>query len=378
MSCECCQSTPAVSLSWSYESYSATATLYWCGYSSFLTETPAKRYLTKVDTVASKSDINQNRNGAISPGVNLRRYQQSTTDYSSVQTSVYSSDRTVPCSESSSSVCGGTWYKSVSGETITGGDNPGAWESVNETLYNPNCTTTVLPETCSASGSFSTCGGGGPVGCLSATTSIPRPPDTATKKYQLWTSYYGASTDPACSGSYESYEYKWVTDLSDGHEKPTISEALDEAEGRYPSEPNGSATSATYSRSETSNYVTANLRKVKATFSHPPSATCYLMVWFRKRFRPQGTTGSADVVTDLGTYVWEGSGDPCISDPDKAVDDAANKVVGDSLEIDPPSSPGAATIEINKFSYLSDDTPDDSLSDGTRPIPDTNPNGFPL
>lgn len=123
------------------------------------------------------------------------------------------------------------------------------------------------------------------------------------------------------------------------------------------------------------------IRRVKFKIRHFPSGSCYLKVWLRTRFRPEGTSGASDVFTDLTPYEWTGAGGTapfCLVDPDKAYDHVDNRIDSDFFdEVEEPATDGSLYVEIKKYSCLEGYEPDDPEDDGTRPDPDPNPNGWP-
>ena len=97
------------------------------------------------------------------------------------------------------------------------------------------------------------------------------------------------------------------------------------------------------------NETSYSIRRTKYKVRHYPTASCYLKVWIRTRFRPVGTTGASDVLTDVATpYEWTGGGtNPCLTDNTKPYNDALNRidspVQGTENE---PTTNGTTTIEI--------------------------------
>jgi hypothetical protein len=81
-------------------------------------------------------------------------------------------------------------------------------------------------------------------------------------------------------------------------------------------------------------------------------------------FTPEG--GGEPVYTDLPPYVWNGTGNPCIDDPDKGADHADNKIEGPEHTENEPETDGTVTVEIVKFSCV----------DGYEPG-EGEPNGYP-
>jgi hypothetical protein len=111
-------------------------------------------------------------------------------------------------------------------------------------------------------------------------------------------------------------------------------------------------------------------RKIKWRVAHPPTGTCYLKAWINTRFRPKGGAedGTDDTVTP-STYEWTGTGNPCLTDPTKSVDDEANMIRSTPTEIGVPATNGTTTVEILKFSCLSGYTPPDDGSANGYPVP---------
>lgn len=139
-------------------------------------------------------------------------------------------------------------------------------------------------------------------------------------------------------------------------------------------------TSCSAFRDLSTDELTCTIARTKWKVRHYPTASCYLKVWVRKRFRPQGTTGSADVLTDLAAYLWSGMPKDeglCLKDSTKPPNHVDNRI--DSFateELEPPTN-GTTTIEMKKWSCLEGYEPDDPLANGNRPSPDLHPNGWP-
>ena len=93
--------------------------------------------------------------------------------------------------------------------------------------------------------------------------------------------------------------------------------------------------------------------------------TNYVKVWVRKRFTPDSDfTGASDVLTDGSTYEW-------------AEGEVTERTLPEITEADCPAN-GRITYEIKKYSCASGYEPGNPNADGSRPTPDTHPNGFPL
>jgi hypothetical protein len=124
-----------------------------------------------------------------------------------------------------------------------------------------------------------------------------------------------------------------------------------------------------------------SIRRTKYKLHHLPTSSSYLKVWLRKRFRPEGTFGSSDVVTDLAAYIWNGSpssGGLAFADSSHRYSDSQNQITTGVLgEVVEPDGDGTMTVEINKWSCVDGYTPDDATSTGARPFPDNHPNGWP-
>lgn len=121
----------------------------------------------------------------------------------------------------------------------------------------------------------------------------------------------------------------------------------------------------------------ARLRSVSYKIVHRPTLTCYLKVWIREVFTPQG--GGDTIAKNLTPYEWKHDGaDPCMNDPSKSVLDIVNNIESALYQIDPPSEPGVRTFNIVKYSFVEGYTPADPDINNNRPVPDLMPNGFPL
>lgn len=101
---------------------------------------------------------------------------------------------------------------------------------------------------------------------------------------------------------------------------------------------------------------------------HEPSGTCYLKAWIKKTFTP---AVGAPTVTDVTPYEWTGAGNPCLADPELAVDHADNLIKGTATEEAAPATNGVTTFQLTKYSCVSGYEPD--ISDPENP----QPNGFP-
>jgi hypothetical protein len=130
-----------------------------------------------------------------------------------------------------------------------------------------------------------------------------------------------------------------------------------------PEAPNGNSCSAYRNLSpDESSY---SLRRFKWRLRHAPTGTCYLKVWLRRKFQPEG--GGDPTYTSISPYEWTGSGNPCIAAPDLGAGHEDNEIIGEETSEDEPATDGTVTIEIVKYSCISGYTPPD---DGSA-------NGFP-
>ncbi len=110
-----------------------------------------------------------------------------------------------------------------------------------------------------------------------------------------------------------------------------------------------------------------SISRIKWRLKHAPSGTCYLKVWLRRRFTPEG--GGVATYTPLETYEWIGSGNPCIPDKTKSVDHPDNTIYGEESEEQEPAEDGATAIEIQKYSCIRGYIPPDDGSANGFPIP---------
>ena len=124
--------------------------------------------------------------------------------------------------------------------------------------------------------------------------------------------------------------------------------------------------------------VSKNETKVQWRIRHSPTGTCYLKVWLRKTTTVTGDPTAdppvEDEVTtdDSETYEWEGTGNPCIDNPDDGASATSNDIIDeDDHAIDPPDENGSISIEILKYSCLRGYEPDVSDEDNPQP------NGYP-
>ena len=131
-------------------------------------------------------------------------------------------------------------------------------------------------------------------------------------------------------------------------------------------------------RNWTEGGVSKNETKVQWRIRHSPTGTCYLKVWLRKTTTVTGDPTAdppvEDEVTtdDSETYEWEGTGNPCIDNPDDGASATSNDIIDeDDHAIDPPDENGSISIEILKYSCLRGYEPDVSDEDNPQP------NGYP-
>jgi hypothetical protein len=123
-------------------------------------------------------------------------------------------------------------------------------------------------------------------------------------------------------------------------------------------------------RELTSNELSYTVQEIKWRIAHQSSATCYLKAWVQRRFRPLGTFGDSDVITDLTPYEWIGTGTPCWSN-ETTPPAYTNYFYSSINEEGIPEENGTSTIEISKWSCVEGYEPD--ISDPYNP----QPNGFP-
>ena len=117
--------------------------------------------------------------------------------------------------------------------------------------------------------------------------------------------------------------------------------------------------------------------KVKWRARHSPTGTCYLKAWLRKTTTVTGDPNAdppvEDTVTtdDSTTYEWEGTGNPCIENPDDGFGSVSNLIVGEEHQLDAPTENGSVSIAVLKFSCVKNYEPD--VTDEEHP----QPNGYP-
>jgi hypothetical protein len=126
---------------------------------------------------------------------------------------------------------------------------------------------------------------------------------------------------------------------------------------------------------ESSFNSTSSRTKIQWRLRHPPSGTCYLKAWVRKTFTPAPTDPPTDPPPEptvtVETYEWNGTGNPCLTDPMKAGDHDDNRITGDENEVLPPEELGETLVELIKFSCVDGYDPD--ITDPDNP----QPNGYP-
>lgn len=156
------------------------------------------------------------------------------------------------------------------------------------------------------------------------------------------------------------------TEYSNPVTPETDAELIQRTIASLPETPNGTACAAFADRAPfgDEDVYTYTLRRVRWKLRHAPTPTCYLKVWLRTKFEPEG--GGSPTFEDLDPYVWEGTGNPCLPDPEKSVAHEDNLIEGEFADLLEPDSDGTKTVEIVKWSYLPDYTPGEG-----------EPNGFP-
>jgi hypothetical protein len=101
---------------------------------------------------------------------------------------------------------------------------------------------------------------------------------------------------------------------------------------------------------------------------HKPTGTCYFKAWLRRDWTPEG---GSTVSTSI-SYEWTGTGNPCLIDPTKSVDDISNLIIPNPTEEGVPDTDGTVRIwDLLKYSCLPGYEPDQSDPDNPQP------NGFP-
>lgn len=132
-----------------------------------------------------------------------------------------------------------------------------------------------------------------------------------------------------------------------------------------PVSPNGTDCSALRNLSpDESSY---SIRRTKWRVAHSPTGTCYLKVWLRTRFVPEG--GGTEIITPLTAYEWTATGNPCLPDLTKGPDHADNIIRSDETEEQEPAEDGTTYVEIVKWSCQPGYTPpDDGSANGLPPF----------
>lgn len=106
-------------------------------------------------------------------------------------------------------------------------------------------------------------------------------------------------------------------------------------------------------------------RKFRFRLKHAPTGTCYLKVWLKKTFSPEGGGAASDEA--LAPYEWTGSGNPCFVAAEKPPTHADNLIVSSATTVDVPASDGTTTVSIVKYSCV----------EGYEPPDDGSANGYP-
>ena len=181
------------------------------------------------------------------------------------------------------------------------------------------------------------------------------------------TTYSGAITPPD-------------VDFSDPDTGETTGDLITATEGALPTDPNGSGCMA-YAHLE-SGENSYSIAKAQTRVVHYPTGNCYLKVWLTDtRVLTDGSGSTTTVMNDaVGPYEWIGSGNPCVTDPTKAYDDAANQISGPWYDLATPSVEAGQEITvtraIRKWSCVQDYEPDDTASESG--YAGSKPNGYPI
>lgn len=102
------------------------------------------------------------------------------------------------------------------------------------------------------------------------------------------------------------------------------------------------------------------VRLVRSRFriKHQPTASCYIKVWLRSRFTPEGATagGDSDILADLPAYEWSGASSGagsglCLKDTTLSPAHEGNAWYGEWTDIPAPPANGFTVIE-GKWSYI--------------------------
>lgn len=98
------------------------------------------------------------------------------------------------------------------------------------------------------------------------------------------------------------------------------------------------------------------LTKSQIRVEHGPSPSCYLKVWIRSNFWNAATETSSSL--GVQTYEWNGTGDPCVTDPDLPASHEDNKIIEVTpRDFSPPLEYGWISLEA-KYSVTPDFEPD--------------------
>lgn len=116
-------------------------------------------------------------------------------------------------------------------------------------------------------------------------------------------------------------------------------------------------------RNLTTDELNYSIRESKWRLRHAPSGTCYLKVWLREKFTP--ATGDP-TYTNLDPYIWQGTGNPCVSDPTKHPSHSDNMITGPENTLVIPTTNGTVTVEVLKYSCVEGYEPGEG-----------EPNGYP-
>lgn len=143
----------------------------------------------------------------------------------------------------------------------------------------------------------------------------------------------------------------------------STSELISRAIAALPQYPESWTGSCSSYRNLSPDETSVTIRRLKWRIAHSPTASCYLKVWLRRKFTPEGE-GPA-VYAPIESYEWIGN--PCIPDSTKPADHPENIIYGGESEEQEPSEDGSTSIEIQKYSCVRGYTPPD---DGSA-------NGFP-
>ncbi len=376
MSCECCL-TPSAILGlgmYDVESYYGSSVKSVCGFRAFTDSGGGEPVLFATRTSYMLHDQNFDYTQTMYEGTmsTVGNYKKEDV----VHLTYFYDEAGGLCAFSVATHC----VTQTGGMTTTSSDSSGTtvYKSV-ETQITP-CIAGVT-EDCYANDEVMWCGAFPSAGCNDYTSEFTdtSPPLTETVRHYRSTTINTCRPESGAVGKHVVVS-ELKEELSEPVALPDWGEVRGAAIAALPPDPNNGAIRASLYHTNGFFFMgfSRTVMVVRVTFRlvHPPTPTCYLKVWLRRRFVPR--YDALGFVEPLGVYEWSPTTDPCLAHPELPPTHVDNLVVStERYVLEPPTKEGWVDMEVVKYSFLSGYEPDDPLPDGSRPSPDLMPNGFP-